>query len=441
MRPSSVHWHDLKPDALRAAFARMTHSGFVRHIVTLATGAALAQVIPLMVQPILTRMYTPREFGVLSIYVALMSNLAVLATARYEMAIVLPGDEKRATNLMGLSLFFATALSLLMLVLQLCGINHLLLKLMGTPADTADFVFWLYLLPVSLWLAGLMQAWTNWNNRHSRYRANASGRMSQSLGMSGTQLAGGLLHAGAGGLILGQFAGQVFSLLAQAWLDIRQRFSWRHQVDRQTMRQVALEYSEFPKINTPHAFVTALQDSMTLALLGFLSGASTVGFYGMMMRLLKLPAALIGQAVAQVAYRELAEARNAGRPLRPILKRMVVALGGLALIPFLVIRLAGEPLFRFVLGSSWSTAGRYAEAMAIFILFHFVASPMAMVPLVIQRQRTAFMLSLVQTTLFVGALWSGFYFWGDPIKAFTLVSWVMVGYFLCYFAWLFQAAK
>jgi len=64
-----------------------------------------------------------------------------------------------------------------------------------------------------------------------------------------------------------------------------------------------------------------------------------------------------------------------------------------------------------------------------------------MVPLVIQRQRTAFMLSLVQTTLFVGALWSGFYFWGDPVKAFTLVSWVMVGYFMFYFTWLFQAAK
>ena len=32
-----------------------------------------------------------------------------------------------------------------------------------------------------------------------------------------------------------------------------------------------------------------------------------------MMRVLKLPAALIGQAVAQVAYRELADARNQRR--------------------------------------------------------------------------------------------------------------------------------
>ena len=107
---------------------------------------------------------------------------------------------------------------------------------------------------------------------------------------------------------------------------------------------VALEYSEFPKINTPHAFVTALQDSMTLALLGIMSGTATVGYYGMMMRLLKLPAALIGQAVAQVAYRELAEARNQGQPLRPILKRMN---GNLP-----VIKRVASTLKAFVLGEA-----------------------------------------------------------------------------------------
>jgi O-antigen/teichoic acid export membrane protein len=431
----------LIPASKLASLQRFGRSGFVRHIVTLATGAALAQVIPLLVQPVLTRLYTPHAFGVLSLYVALMSNLAVLATARYELAIVLPAEGKRASNLMALSIVFASILSVLVLLAQLGGANRLLLRFMVAPDEATDFSHWLFLLPVSLWLAGMMQAWTNWNNRHSRYRANASGRMSQSLGMSVTQLAGGLLHCGPGGLIVGQFAGQFCSLVAQAWADIKRRFDWRHQVDRATMKLVALEYSEFPKVNTPHAFVTALQDSLTLSLLGSMSGTATVGFYGMMMRFLKLPAALIGQAVAQVAYRELAEARNAGQPLRPIIKRMAVALGGIALIPFLVIQLAGEPLFALVLGETWRPAGRYAEAMSVFILFHFVASPLAMVPLVIQRQRTAFMLSLVQTILFVGALWTGFHLWNDPVQAFTLVSWVMVGYFLFYFSWLYRVAK
>ena len=427
--------------AVFASFQRFARSGFVRHIITLATGAALAQIIPLLAQPILTRLYTPHAFGVLSLYVALMSSLAVLTTARYELAIVLPAEERGASNLMALSLFFTVSLSLLVLILQALGLNHWLLMLMATPADAPDLAIWLYLLPLSLLLAGLMQAWTNWNNRHSRYRANANGRMGQAVGLSLVQILCGLLQMGAGGLILGQFAGQLASFLAQAWRDIKRRFDWRAQVESRLMWQMAKRYVEFPRVNTPHAFVTALQDAMVLALLGALSGTATVGFYGMMMRLLKLPAALIGQAVAQVAYRELAEARNAGHSLRPIIKRMLVVLTSMALIPFAVIQLAGEPLFALVLGEPWRTAGRYAEAMSPFILFHFVASPLAMVPLVIERQRTAFSLTLLQTVLLVAGLLLGFKVLGDPVHAFRLVSMLMVGYFIAYFIWLYRAAK
>ncbi|WP_036666338.1 lipopolysaccharide biosynthesis protein [Paludibacterium yongneupense] len=426
---------------MRARCLGMLKGEFVRHIVTLVTGAALAQMLPLLVQPVLTRLYTPHDFGVFTVYSTWMSNLAVLATARYEMAIVLPADERRAINLMGLALLFSTVLALAVMVFGLFGGNALAVHSLLRPDQGRQLVLLLPLLPLSLWFAGLTQAWTNWNNRQLRYRANANGRMGQAVGMSLVQLGGGLLAAGPCGLILGQLAGQAGSLLAQAWIDIKQRFPWRHQMDRSTMRSVAAEYVEFPKVNTPHAFVGALQDSVTMWLLVTLASTSTVGFYGRMMLLVKLPAALIGQAVSQVAYRELAQARNAGAPLRPILRRLMLVLGGLALLPFIIIRFAGEPLFALVLGKTWGTAGLYAEAIAPFILLHFVASPLSTLPLVVKKQRQAFLISLVQMVLFIGALWAGFKLWGDPVQAFSLLAWVMVGYFLLYFAWLYRIAK
>ncbi|RBH40778.1 polysaccharide biosynthesis protein, partial [Pseudomonas sp. MWU13-2860] len=171
----------------------------------------------------------------------------------------------------------------------------------------------------------------------------------------------------------------------------------------------------------PHALSTALLDSATLVALTMLAGTASVGFYGLMMRVLKLPAALIGQAVAQVAYRELADARNQRLPLRPILRKMMLTLGGMALLPFLVIQLAGEPLFSLVFGHNWATAGRYAEAMSLYILFHFVASPLGMVPPVINRQRQAFLWSLLQAMLFLGTMWAGFALWNDAVATFQLV--------------------
>ncbi|OHX13732.1 lipopolysaccharide biosynthesis protein [Chromobacterium sphagni] len=422
---------------LTLASLRMPKSGFIRHIITLVTGAAVAQVVPLLASPLITRLYNPHEVGIQTVYVSWMSTLAVLATARYEMAIVLPADDKRASNLMGLSLLCASALALLIgLVVLLGGHSHIATHL-GAPELQA----WLLLLPLSVWLAGLMQAWTNWNNRHRRYQANANGRMTQSLGMAGTQVLAGWLGAGAGGLILGQLAGQIGSLLSQAWADLKTRCGWRRDISRQRMREAAIAYIEFPKINAPHALSTAMLDSVTLVVLAMLASTSAVGYYGLMMRVLKLPAALIGQAVAQVAYRELAEARNLGKPLRPILRKMMLTLFGMAMFPFLVIQIFGEPLFTLVFGRNWAEAGRYAEAMSLFILFHFVASPLGMVPPVINRQRFAFLLSLVQAVLFLGSLWLGFRIWQDAVPTFQLVSVVMAGYFIAYFTWLYKAAR
>jgi O-antigen/teichoic acid export membrane protein len=415
---------------------RWSQAAFVRHVVTLAGGAALAQVLPLLAAPVLTRLYSPAEFGLLSMYVAWLSALAVLATARYEMAIVLPGSPRAAANLFGLSLLITAALSLLTGLVLWPAPNF-----WARLAQESELGDWLDLLPFSLAAAGAMQAWSNWNTRHERYRANAAGRLAQAAGVVSVQLGLGMLGVGAAGLLLGQFAGQLASLTAQAWHDIKQRFAWRKEVTRTEMLAQAREYSEFPKINAPHALAGAIQDTLTVTVLLTLAGAATVGHYGLMMRVLKLPAALVGQAVAQVAYRDLAAARQRGEPLAPKLRKLMLLLLALAMPPYLVIQFGGPLLFALVFGEAWREAGHYAQALAPYILFHFIASPLGMVSLVIQRQRSAFALMVVNNLLFLGALGGGLLLWHQVTAAFWLVSLVMAGFFSVYFAWLFRASR
>ncbi|MDF0604368.1 oligosaccharide flippase family protein [Neisseriaceae bacterium TC5R-5] len=415
----------------------LAKSAFLRHILTLLSGAAVAQLIPLLVSPLLTRWYSPTDVGLQAVYLSWLSSLAVLATARYEMAIVLPAEAERASNLMALSLGIACACALLLVVLLLLIDTQALAQQLGA----VGLAPWLWLLPLSLLLAGAMQAWSNWNNRQRHYRANAQGRMAQAFSTAAVQLTGGWLGAGSAGLILGQLAGQLGSLAAQIWQDVKTRFAWWPQVSRAGMREVAIAYQEFPKINTPHALSTALLEAATLLLLARLAGAAAVGYYGLMMRVLKLPAALIGQAVAQVAYRELAEARQQQQLLQPILRKMMLLLCALALPPFILMQIAGEPLFAWVFGQQWATAGRYAQAMSLYILLHFIASPLGMVPLVINRQRSAFLWSLLHALLLLGCLALGFSV-GLPLeKTLQWISLVFAAYFLSYFIWLYRASR
>ncbi|MFT5306040.1 MAG: lipopolysaccharide exporter, partial [Chitinophagales bacterium] len=69
---------------------KIKKSSFLKNTLLLVSGTTIAQAIPMVISPILTRIYEPKSFGVLMIYVSYISILGVIATTRYEKAIIIP---------------------------------------------------------------------------------------------------------------------------------------------------------------------------------------------------------------------------------------------------------------------------------------------------------------------------------------------------------------
>ena len=86
---------------------------FGRHVVTLASGTAVGQVLLVLALPVLTRLYTPADYGALAVYSATLTVLLVLASLRFEQAIPLPEDDRVAGSLLALSLLSLTLVALL----------------------------------------------------------------------------------------------------------------------------------------------------------------------------------------------------------------------------------------------------------------------------------------------------------------------------------------
>ena len=74
-------------------------SEFARNILTLMTGTAIAQAIPIAISPILTRLYSPEDFGVFALYMGVVSIGGILATGRYEMSVMLPKKDSDAMKI------------------------------------------------------------------------------------------------------------------------------------------------------------------------------------------------------------------------------------------------------------------------------------------------------------------------------------------------------
>ena len=135
-------------------------SEFTRNVLTLMTGTTIAQAIPIAISPILTRIYTPEDFGIFALYISIASILSLIATGRYELAIMLPTKDKDAVNIVALSLFISFFVSFIALLI-VSIFNTQITSLLGNP----DISSWLYFIPLTVLFTGIYQSFNYWSNR------------------------------------------------------------------------------------------------------------------------------------------------------------------------------------------------------------------------------------------------------------------------------------
>jgi len=408
---------------------------FARGVLALSTGTTLAQVIPVLAAPALTRLYSPAEFGAFAIYTGLAALVSVVGTGRYELAIVLPAEDGDAVQLLGLSLGIALAAA---------AVAGLAVVALGVPLATAlrapALGGWLLLLPAGVLFAAAAQALGCWLNRRRAYRPLAASRIAQASAAAALGIALARTGLGAGGLILGALAGQALAagLLALAsWRSLRATGT---RPTRAGMRELAGRYRDFPRVNALHALLDNLNASGSVLLLGWHFNPVVVGQYSLVMRVLMAPAALVGGAISQVFYQRAAEVRQQGGDLRGLARALLSRTAWLAL-PVAVAMFAAAPaLFPLVFGPGWADAGGYARLLAPYMLFHFLAAPLAFLPFVLERQWHAFLVSTAGNLLFLACIALG----GRahvPELGFGALSLVLSLYFVVYIAWMLRIAR
>jgi O-antigen/teichoic acid export membrane protein len=387
-----------------------------RAVLTLLAGGALAQALPLLLGPWLTRLFTPGEFGVYHLFAAVAANAAVVACARYEFALPLAADETEATALRTLCrrlLLATTGLA------ALGGIGWALVIGQAWP-------LW---LPAAVGALGLVSLATLQATRAQRFSRLAVARVLQHGGGAVLQLAAGLLQAGVNGLIVAPVAAALAALAVLGWPGPANaaRAQWL---------AAARAHRSFPLLNTPHAFLGALQDTLAIALVAGSLGPAAAGAWGLALRYLKAPATLVGGAVSQALYPRLAPAGGqvAGCTAegRRLVRRTMLLLAALAAPLVALLWVLGPVLFVLAFGEAWADAGILARALALYIGLHFVASPLGVVTMAWQAQAWALKLALVGQVVFVAALAAGLA-WGGLVGAGWAVSAVMAVYFGCYF--------
>lgn len=371
------------------ALRKIWHNEFFKNVATLISGTTLAQAVSVLIYIALSRIYSDEDFGVFGLYMNILNITIIFATAKYELAILLPKSERESVNLLGLSGLISTGVSLLLLLVvvffnrQICGY-----------LGSEEISPWLYYIPLSTLLVGLFQSFRNYSNREKRYKLIAGANIAQSLGNSTLKVLLGLVVVGAAGLIYGVVFGQLVGVLIFLGVHFRTNsYKWGW-LKISEMRRLAKEYSLFPRYNMWQGLVNNLSGALPVFVFSSYFSLAAAGIYTFGYMLIYRPVNLVAGAFYQVLYQRFSEKINTGQPFLSELKLFLRQAVLWLIIPFVVFGIFAPDIFGFIFEKE--EAGRYAQIMLPWIFMVSLTMPLSFIPDLYKKQSKALFLDSIR---------------------------------------------
>ena len=400
-------------------------SEFTKNVLTLMTGTTIAQAIPIAISPILTRLYSPEDFGLFAIFIGLTSILSIIATGRYELAIMLPKKDINAMHIAVLSILISSIISFLLIIIFIV-FNEKISSLLGNK----NISYWLYWIPFSIFIISCYQSLNFLNIRNKHFKHTATSKVIQSSSISTFSIILGWNSLSKIGLITGQIAGQIISTLYLFYKTVKEcNFKYS---DLKFLKIIALanRYKNFPRIVTLTGVLNTSSIHIPIFVITALFSAKIVGFYSFAQRIITLPDALIAGSIGQVFYQEVSKRKTIeekSKLFRKTLKKLLVIASPI----FAIILIFGDKIFSIIFGHEWEIAGEFAQIMSFWLFLVFLISPLSQLYNILEKQKTFLFLNIISFILRVISLFiGGLIFKNVMITLFLFVGSSAISWFI-----------
>jgi O-antigen/teichoic acid export membrane protein len=394
--------------AKRSLEGALKRKGFGRNVMTL-TGASLAgQLILAFTLPILTRIYSPHEFGIYQAYVTVLGFGLVIAALRYDTAIVLPKSDKTAIDLAVLSLLIVGCFTLLFLICTSALILIARKNLFGGLSLVLS-----YCLALSFCFGGASQVLNYWALRRRAFVTSGNGRVAQVSSQSMFAVIGGHFHPAAVMLIVGDMGSRFICMCWLGGAALKETAGTLNSLTKAGLNIALRRYLNFSLISSFSSLVNTLTLSLPLLLLIHFYGANTAGLFALADRVLSMPAALITASLSQVYLSEASAIRHTDPcGLRSLYWKLILVQSLMGIGPFLFVAVCSRWGFVWAFGASWREAGLYAQVLSAAYFVGFVSGPVGLTLIVLERQKWQLLWDcgrLLSIVLAMGlARWLGF---------------------------------
>ena len=240
------------------------------------------------------------------------------------------------------------------------------------------------------------------------------------------------------GLIGGAIFGDACATMALGYQVIKDdQLFFSRSIHGNDMKRLMSEYSDFPLYSSTQSLLNATSQNIPLLLLAHYFGPVVAGLYALAVRVLQLPMNLLLSALRQVLFQKASEVYNSGGNTYILFKKVTIGLLIIGIVPTLFIILFAPPVFSFVLGPDWYTAGVYARWLIIWLALMFANVPAILFAQIYRQQRNLLFLDVALLLCRTGAIVvGGIYF--SAQQTIVLYSTVGMAFNIYIILWMYQ---
>lgn len=403
----------------------MKKESFTKNVLLLSGSAGVSQAISILVSPILTRLYGPENFGVYTVFISIISILAVISTGRFEIALLRPKNQEKVTDLLSVSIIWLGLFTL--------SLSAGLALTMNFWQGFSLASIW-YLIPIGVAVIAIANLYNYLATRDERFTLIGIGSLFRSFTNNGLSLLLGYLEIGLG-LIVGFLSGHLaFNIVSLMGLKTK-LFS---RISLQNTKSIISEYKEFPVINGASAIANIGSNQLPIIIMAFAFNDATIGMYGLIMRVLNAPLIFVGKAISQVFFGQVASAARGGDFDGNQVLQLGLKLAGLITIILLPLVFFGSEIFSFVFGEEWSTAGDIVALFVPFYIIRFVYYCLSTIMIIRNELKVELLQNIFALIAQVSAVIIGSFVFKSSNVTFQLIA---IAGFLIYCLFVYQLIK
>lgn len=372
-------------------------STLVKNTLKLSASNVALMFLPLIVTPILSRLYTPEEYGVWGVFSGVLFILNSFIFLSYENTIVKSNNDDEIPSLLILCLGVSIMISLLSSVLfwtgKILSISFFLkypnvLYLFFSLTSSACFTLLICL-----------------SNRYKKYGAMSIANTTNGFLQAVIRILWGIFPLIGLGLIIGNILAHILAslLLFILIVPILKKIPW-NLVSINKIKKGAFTYKKFPLYDAPARLLEFTVGNIVIIILSFYYGEKEIGCFSMVMQFILLPITVIGSAMGNVFYRELSEQSKNQDNIKIITKKANKISFYLSILPLLFLVLGGDKILVLFLGDKWTSAGVMSLCLAIYSVPVIISEPLLPIFRALDRQEVRFSFNIINLAISIGAL-------------------------------------